>query len=106
MILTATYETQNGTTKTQHINIDLISSWTECEGKKLDAGYQTVMYTQNGHALYTTLTPNELTLACQGGIMTEESVRAYIDQAVQQTQETEDADLKEYTEQEDSSEAE
>lgn len=72
MILTCDYEMSNGETYPIHININQICTFNKASGKKAAKGYKTVMYTPNGHALYSKIDDVTIVRGIQGKVLTED----------------------------------
>lgn len=83
MFLTVTFTDKHNNERTQSINLAQIVSIGECEGKKYEDGFNSVLYSGNGHAFYSQLSPEEVVLAYQGYVARESEVRAHIQQALE-----------------------
>lgn len=74
MYLTVDYRTKdNGTVKIA-VNLSTLASIGDCDGKKKEEGYNSVLYTANGHALYSSLPRETIVKAIQGREFTEEFI--------------------------------
>lgn len=82
MFLTVTFTDKNSNERTQSINLAQIVSIGECEGKKFDDGFNSVLYSGNGHAFYSQLSPTEVVLAYQGYEAPELEVQAQVQKAL------------------------
>lgn len=62
-----------------HINMNQVCTINPCSGQKKDRdGFLTVMYTPNGQALYSKLTPETIVRGMQGEILTEEKFEGLV----------------------------
>lgn len=89
MFLTVTFTDKNNNERTQSINLSQIVSVGECEGKKYEDGFNSVLYSGNGHAFYSQLTPEEVVLAYQGYVAKELEVQSHVQKTLEMQEQVE-----------------
>lgn len=61
MLLLVDQPTQHGkTTHTRYINLDTVSTLGPADGDVATKGYATVLFTANGYAMYSKLSPEDI----------------------------------------------
>lgn len=73
MFLELEYKVQSGDMKKIHVNVANLATMAPPDGKMAEK-YNTVMFTANGHALYSKLEPDLIIKAFQGNVITEDSL--------------------------------
>lgn len=81
MFVEVEYTNQSGDVKKIQVNLANIATMGVPDGKKYDSGYRTLMFTANGHALYSRLEPELFLQAFQGRVITENDLEAWKEQA-------------------------
>lgn len=79
MFVELEYQVQSGDMKKIHVNVANLATMASPDGKMAEK-YKTVMFTANGHALYSRLEPELFIEAFQGNIVTEDQLSEWATQ--------------------------